>query len=86
MNRNALLAGAGLGALLMFLTDPARGPRRRALIRDKAVRGANVGGRALRGTAKDLRNRAYGAFAVTRRWMSGREIDETGRHRASATA
>ena len=63
MDRNALLAGAGLGALLMFMSDPDRGARRRALVRDKAVRGARVGGRALSATAADLANRTRGVAA-----------------------
>lgn len=31
-------AGAGIGALGMYLFDPDRGKRRRTLVRDKAVR------------------------------------------------
>ena len=60
MNRNGLLAGAGLGALLMFMADPNRGARRRALVRDKAVRSARVSGRVLTATAADLANRTRG--------------------------
>src|SRR5262245_2127135 len=63
MDRNALLAGAGFGALLMFMSDPDRGARRRALVRDKTVRGARVGGRALTATAADLANRTRGVAA-----------------------
>jgi osmotically-inducible protein OsmY len=63
MDRNALLAGAGLGALLMFISDPDRGARRRALVRDKAMHGARVGGRALTATAADLANRTRGVAA-----------------------
>jgi osmotically-inducible protein OsmY len=63
MNRNGLLAGAGLGALLMFMADPDRGVRRRAVVRDKTVRSARVGGRALTATAADLANRTRGAAA-----------------------
>jgi len=63
MDRNGLLAGAGLGALLMFMSDPARGARRRALVRDKAVHGARVGGRALRATAADIAHRTQGVAA-----------------------
>lgn len=60
MDRNALLAGAGLGALLMFMSDPDRGARRRALVRDKAVHGARVSRRAIAATATDLANRTRG--------------------------
>ena len=64
MNKGvALIGGAGLGAALMYIFDPARGKRRRALIRDK-VEGA---GNRLSDTAdkmqRDLRNRAYGVVA-----------------------
>ena len=63
MDRNALLAGTGFGALLMFIADPDRGARRRALVRDKAVRGARVSGRAVAATAADLANRTRGVAA-----------------------
>ncbi|HEX5759963.1 MAG TPA: BON domain-containing protein [Thermoanaerobaculia bacterium] len=58
-----LLGGVGLGAGLMFLLDPDRGRRRRALVRDKAVRSLNVTGEALRKTGKDLGNRTRGVAA-----------------------
>ena len=66
MDRNALLAGAGLGALLMFIADPDRGARRRALVRDKAVRGVRLGGRAIAAAAADMTNRTRGIAADAR--------------------
>src|SRR2546423_9770991 len=63
MDRNALLAGAGLGALLMFIADPDRGARRRALVRDNAVRAMRLGGRAIAATAADMANRTRGIAA-----------------------
>ena len=63
MDRNALLAGTGLGALLMFIADPNRGARRRAMVRAKAVRGARVSGRLVAATATDLANRTRGVAA-----------------------
>ena len=63
MDRNALLAGTGLGALLMFIADPNRGSRRRAMVRAKAVRGARVSGRVVAATATDLANRTRGVAA-----------------------
>ena len=36
-----LLGGIGLGAALMYMLDPDRGNRRRALVRDKLVRAAH---------------------------------------------
>ena len=76
MNRNALLAGAGLGALLMFIADPDRGARRRALVRDKAVRGVRVGGRAIAATAADMANRTRGIAAEARGAWQREEPDE----------
>ncbi len=38
MNRQlSLLGGIGLGAALMYMVDPDRGKRRRALVRDKLL-------------------------------------------------
>ena len=76
MDRNALLAGAGLGALLMFIADPDRGARRRALVRDKAVRGTRVGGRAIAATAADLANRTRGIAAEARGALRREHADE----------
>ncbi len=56
----ALLGGLGIGALIMYLLDPQGGNRRRALIRDKAVKFNRQTREALEGTAKDLSNRAKG--------------------------
>jgi hypothetical protein len=56
----ALLAGVGLGAGLMYLLDPRMGRRRRALVRDKAVRLAHEAQDAAEVVARDMRNRAQG--------------------------
>ena len=56
----AILSGLGVGAFLMYLFDPQQGGRRRALIRDKAVRLNRQGQETLEGTMKDLSNRAQG--------------------------
>lgn len=50
----------GAGAGLMYLLDPDRGRRRRALMRDKMRHGANMAGEKANATAKDLGNRARG--------------------------
>ena len=61
MNRAlAILAGAGVGALMMYLFDPNGGNRRRAMIRDKAVGFANDAKDAFNKTTTDLSNRAQG--------------------------
>lgn len=56
----ALLGGLGAGAALMFLFDPERGNRRRALIKDKAVSLNRRTQRAVTGKVEDLRNRTKG--------------------------
>lgn len=62
----AAVIGAGLGALAMFMLDPVSGRRRRALVRDQAVRYGRETAEAAEATASDLRNRARGMVAETR--------------------
>ena len=66
MDNRALLAGIGLGAALAYILDPARGGRRRALVRDKAIRGARLTRDGLDATMRDISNRAHGVVAATR--------------------
>ena len=63
--RNSIL-GAGVGAGLMFFLDPARGNRRRALVRDKAIRATRRSRDAAGATGRDLSNRLSGAAAAVR--------------------
>lgn len=62
----AFLGGLALGAGLMYYLDPDRGPRRRALARDKAVRLTHETQEAVSAKARDIRNRAKGVLAETR--------------------
>ncbi|MCA1580786.1 MAG: hypothetical protein LC796_05215 [Acidobacteria bacterium] len=62
----ALLSGLGVGAALMYVLDPERGRRRRALARDKAVAFANKTGDAVSRRSRDLANRAKGLAAEAR--------------------
>ena len=55
-----LIAGAGIGALLMYLFDPKGGGRRRALIRDKAVGVSHDIRDKVSAKRRDLSNRAKG--------------------------
>lgn len=64
--RIAFFTGLGVGAGAMFLLDPDRGGRRRALIKDKAVSLSHTSRDALDKTARDLRNRATGVIAETK--------------------
>jgi hypothetical protein len=66
MDKRALLMGVGLGAALAYILDPARGARRRALVRDKAIRGARLTREGLDATMRDVSNRAHGLVAATR--------------------
>jgi osmotically-inducible protein OsmY len=61
--RVALVGGLGLGAALMYILDPDRGKRRRALIRDKVEAAGNKLSDTTDRMQRDLRNRAYGVVA-----------------------
>ena len=64
MTRNlSLLAGAAIGAGTMFLLDPDRGARRRALVRDKFLRATNKTADGWDALSRDVTNRARGAAA-----------------------
>lgn len=56
----AILGGIGVGAGLMYLLDPDRGNRRRALIRDKMVKLNRQTQEAVGGRVHDIGNRAKG--------------------------
>lgn len=66
------LSAAGLGAAAMYLFDPDRGNRRRAVVRDKMVSAAHQAGGAVDVTARDVANRARGSVAELRSWMARR--------------
>ena len=67
----SLLASAAIGAGLMYALDPARGVRRRAIGRDRVVHLSKVLRKAVRGRAKDIRNRTQGLLhLVARRFIA----------------
>jgi len=66
----AMLRGGVAGALGMYLFDPDRGRRRRALLRDQLVHWLAVTGEELRTEWRDVRNRAEGAAAMLRRFTT----------------
>lgn len=81
MNTQAnFISGVIVGAGLMYILDPDRGRRRRALMRDQLVHGAHeieeVGDR-VSARSQDLRNRARGAIAETRARAHPAEVDDT---------
>jgi hypothetical protein len=63
----ALFTGAAIGAGSMFLLDPDRGSRRRALVRGKAARAANKTSDGLEALSRDVANRTRGAGSRFRR-------------------
>ena len=76
MNK-ALLIGAGVGAATMFLLDPARGKRRRALVRDKFALATRKTGECMEVTARDLRNRTRGTLAAIQSRFSSEQPDDS---------
>lgn len=58
-----VIGAAGAGAGLMYLFDPDRGKRRRALLRNKAVHISRIADDAAGKTRRDIRNHLRGAFA-----------------------
>jgi uncharacterized membrane protein len=65
-NQGRTIAGFLAGAGLMYLMDPDRGARRRALVRDQAVRARHRLAEGAEATGRDLRNRARGTAAELR--------------------
>jgi hypothetical protein len=73
MNGSLRALGAlGIGAGAMFLLDPDRGRRRRAVLRDRTSRVARKTGEAIGITARDLSNRSRGILHELRS-LSGSE-------------
>ena len=72
----ALITAAGAGAGLMYLFDPNRGKRRRALLRNKAVHLKNVTADVFGKTQRDLRNRVGGVVAeLESLWADNGPVD-----------
>jgi osmotically-inducible protein OsmY len=76
LDRSALVAGVGMGVATMYLLDPDRGRRRRAVLRDKMVRGARVGVDGLGVAGRDLAHRASGAAARVKRLARHESVDD----------
>lgn len=71
------VAGIGTGAALMYLMDPDRGKRRRAMVRDQAVHAFHQAEDAVETTARDLRNRAQGVVAEARAKLQADDASES---------
>jgi uncharacterized membrane protein len=63
------IGGAAVGAVTMYLADPDRGKRRRALARDKMVSVANRAGDVLDVASRDVGNRMQGLRAEATRML-----------------
>ncbi|OLE55778.1 MAG: hypothetical protein AUG51_01520 [Acidobacteria bacterium 13_1_20CM_3_53_8] len=68
----------GLGASLMYILDPDKGARRRALLRDKLVAFTNDASDAIASKSRHLRNRAQGVIAETRSLLRSNDNEEQG--------
>lgn len=74
----AWIKGAGIGAGLMYLFDPERGPQRRARLRDRATSLAHSAKRGLEGGNRDLRQRLRGlTHDVSQRLQPTPHVDDT---------
>src|SRR5688572_31263566 len=76
MNTRDLVTGAAVGAALLFVLDPNRGAKRRALLRDKLVRAGRIADEGVRATARDMSNRARGVAASVRGRLSNDDASD----------
>lgn len=61
-----MVCGVALGAFTMFLLDPAKGNRRRALVRDKMYSALVRTRKRIDAKSRDVANRAKGLGAEAR--------------------
>src|SRR3954469_24466578 len=77
MNKGVtLMGGVGLGAALMYIFDPDRGKRRRALLRDKVESAGNTLVEKAGKVRSDLGNRAYDVVAETKSMFRHDEVSD----------
>ena len=72
-----LATGLAAGAALMYFLDPENGRRRRELMRDQALQAKGRLADKASGTARELKDRAYGLYAEARS-RAGRPIEKAG--------
>jgi uncharacterized membrane protein/gas vesicle protein len=70
------LAGAAVGAVAMYLFDPDRGRRRRALLRDQVISAASHLDDTIETIAHDLAHRAQGLVAEARSAMAEEQVSD----------
>lgn len=73
---NNLVRGMAIGAGLMYLLDPDRGRRRRAMVKDQVVSSWHDLDDAMDTAGRDLKNRARGVLAETRSRIRGEEVED----------
>ncbi len=74
------LGGMALGALAMYIADPAEGRRRRALLQDKMTHYSNQTQKMVGGKVRDARNRLTGMQAEAMKMMSSRQAKPLDNH------
>ena len=72
-NTLPLIGGVTVGAGLMFILDPDRGRRRRALMRDKSIRWSRKTREFAGSASRDVRNRFEGCAEPRNR--DGRNVE-----------
>lgn len=75
-DRMRLLIAGGIGAGLMYLLDPDRGRRRRALLRDKVVHAWHEANDAIDKTTRDVANRTHGLIAEAEALFNHEEVSD----------
>jgi len=70
------MMGIAVGGGLMYLADPDRGNRRRALAREQVLHGIHVLGKAADKAIRDLRNRTRGLVVETWALVKGEKADD----------
>lgn len=76
VSRLPRVTGAALGAALMYLFDPDKGKRRRALLRDQMVSGLNQLDDGVEVIARDLAHRAQGIWAQLRSTITNEPVSD----------
>ena len=71
-----LLGAAGVGAAVMYFLDPARGARRRNLVRDQVVHAGHVLGDVADMTQRDLRQHLRGVASTASRPFTADDADD----------
>jgi hypothetical protein len=79
----ALLAGACVGAGIMYFADPVSGKRRLSLARDQVVKANRKLGLAVSGCSEDMKNRLYGLYCVGKRSLLGDRCSSSSAEQAS---